>query len=595
MRASAILRNRQRQRRDTVVPCPGPHWYAYIGLVAVVCLGCTGNSASRPTMVERQGGFGDERLDYVVSNLGRLDEFDDEAMRRQIVSQLNAWARGRKPPEGWEVDPMVETLPESLRSIPLVQGLAEMEFLPYDGYTLYEAATLRDVSDWAAGERVDPIDQARHLFDWTVRNIQLEPEKEGTSSSASAAEFQSPWRTLLFGRGTAVDRAWVFILLLRQRSIDSVILALPDPRAPETLTPWAVGVLTENGLYLFDPLLGLPIPAADGISVEKDEGLTIRPATLEEIVQKPELLRALDLDEDTPYPVDAKSLENVTALLEASPAYLSARMDLLASQLVGDARMVLTAVPSTLADRLKKYPQIKKTALWERPYQVAAAGTVPSEPMRRALAVRMRPFRLERRIERSVAPQAGEETVSQAQAPFMRYVGENEEGAERRVVRAAPLWKARMLYLKGQFLGDEGATAYFQMARPSNQALSGIAAAAESGQPEEVRGAEVKSAWERAKQDASYWLGLMNYERGKYGPAEDYLLKRVLDPPKADSESSPECPWTSGATYNLARTYEAEGRLIEAIGTYRKNQNRPNRWQSELRARLLESSEKPRE
>jgi hypothetical protein len=321
--------------------------------------------------------------------------------------------------------------------------------------------------------------------------------------------------------------------------------------------------------------------------------LNIQPATLEEVVRNPEVLCRLAPEEETPYRVDAASLKNVTALLEASPAYLSARMDLLASQLVGDSRTVLTAIPSAIRERLAKHPHVKSVALWEHPFRVAASLAEPSEPLRESLAVRMRPFRLERRIERSIDRDEGEETVSQAQAPFMRYGDEAAtERGERRVIRAAPLWKGRILYLKGHFVGKEAATHFFQMARPSATALSGIAAAStEDEESGAVQGAALKAAWERAKQDASYWLGLMNFERGKYGPAKDYFVKRVLDPPAGNLESSLESPWTSGATYNLARTFEAEGRLTDAIGTYRKNDAQPNRLQSVVRARLLDSVE----
>ena len=38
---------------------------------------------------------------------------------------------------------------------------------------------------------------------------------------------QFPWETLLAGRGTAMERAWVYLLLLRQQGIDAAILAVP--------------------------------------------------------------------------------------------------------------------------------------------------------------------------------------------------------------------------------------------------------------------------------------------------------------------------------------------------------------------------------
>ena len=533
-----------------------------VGIAACACIGCK-QSADGPRRVSHGEAFGDERLEYVVGNLQRLEGFDDEAMQGQIVAQLNAWVRGRKPPQGWEIDPMVESLPETLREQPLVSTLGQMEFHRYDGVTLYEATALRDVGDWAAGDQVDPLAQAKNLFDWTVRNIQLEaPPKEGASAKAELASARTPWRTLLFGRGTAVDRAWVFLTLLRQRSIDAAVVQVPEAGTEGRLRT-LVAVLVEGKVYLFDPLIGLPIPKSDGIRVDPKAGLSVEPATLAEVNEKPDLLRALDLDAKTPYPVEAESLKNVTVLLEASPASLSARMDLLESRLVGDNRMILTVFPTALAERFKKNHGVKSVALWKRPFEVVAVASNPSEPMRRAEAVAMRPFRAERRIEQLIDRGQTDLAVPQAQAPFMRYGGAGEENkdAERRVTRASPLWRARILYFKGDFVGEDGATRYFQMARPSDDAISGIAAVEASDEADRVGGAALKAAWERAKQDASYWLGLMNFERAKYGPAVDYFVERVLGPSQGNSESSAETPWASGATYNLARTYEAEGRF----------------------------------
>ena len=53
--------------------------------------------------------------------------------------------------------------------------------------------------------------------------------------------------------------AWLFVLLARQQGLDAVLLALDDPNDPlhRRVQPWAVGVLSENDLYLFDPAVGV--------------------------------------------------------------------------------------------------------------------------------------------------------------------------------------------------------------------------------------------------------------------------------------------------------------------------------------------------
>ena len=147
-------------------------------------------------------------------------------MFRQVVDQLNQWVRSQPPPADWKLDPMTAALPKPLRELPQVKNLGKMEFSPFDGFALQEAAWLRDVSLSARGDVVDDLDRARNLFDWTVRNIQLEPDRPDRIP-------QLPRETLLFGRGTASERAWVFILLLRQLDIDAAVLAIDEGQRGE--------------------------------------------------------------------------------------------------------------------------------------------------------------------------------------------------------------------------------------------------------------------------------------------------------------------------------------------------------------------------
>ena len=62
---------------------------------------------------------------------------------------------------------------------------------------------------------------ARSLFDWTIRNIQADDDSPDRVP-------QVPWETLFLGHGTKWERAWTYILLLRQRGIDAALLAVPD-------------------------------------------------------------------------------------------------------------------------------------------------------------------------------------------------------------------------------------------------------------------------------------------------------------------------------------------------------------------------------
>ncbi len=92
---------------------------------------------------------------------------------------------------------------------------------------------------------------------------------------------------------------------------------------------------------------------------------------------------------------------------------------------------------------------------------------------------------------------------------------------------------------------------------------------------------EEKKIWETAKQDASYWLGLINFEQKNYPVAIDYFSRRTL-------EATPDGPWTDGAHYNLGRAYEASGQLAPAIELYQSDRS-PQKHGNRLRARRLKA------
>jgi hypothetical protein len=62
---------------------------------------------------------------------------------------------------------------------------------------------------------------------------------------------------------------------------------------------------------------------------------------------------------------------------------------------------------------------------------------------------------------------------------------------------------------------------------------------------------------QQVKQAASYWLGLVPYDTGRYDVAVDWLKTRTLE--AGDGQT-----WIPGARYNLARSYAALGKLQQA-------------------------------
>ncbi|MBN1912320.1 MAG: hypothetical protein JW818_21550 [Pirellulales bacterium] len=486
--------------------------------------------------------FDENHFRLAVGNLQHLDESGADQLRQSIITRLTQWILHQSVPADWKPDPLVDALPEPLKSLPSMKTLDKLVFSRDDGYSLEEAVWARDVAKWAGQESPSDLAKAEALFDWVVCNIQL--EREGLVDGVP----RQPWEILLFGRGTAVERAWVFLLLAAQQRIDAVVLGLPPEKDSEGkgLESWAIGVLADGKVYVFDPALGLPIPGPEGPQSDKNGRLVIRPATLDQLQADPALLGRLALDSEHPYPVAPQRLKDVVALIAASPSSLSARMALVESKLAGKDKVLLTAHPSRLAERLKDVPGLKESRLWRHPFES-----------------------LKIRAERLADVAAADEA---AMLPM-------------EVGKDSPLWKGRLLQLRDKLTGEHSATAFYQRARPSPRKLIRIREKAlEYPTPEGVARAKHRyKAYEQAKIDASYWLGLVEVRLDNLDAAEDYWVFR--------SASGGEGPsWAAGIRYNRGRLMELRGEPKRAAEIYAQDTqpDSPTRYGNQLRARWLE-------
>ena len=444
----------------------------------------------------------------------------DEEILHQVIERLNQTLAGQAAPKDWRPDPLLSTLPEELRDLPALKSLEAMRFSSDEGRLLQEAVWLRDVSFLAAGAETDELARATALFDWTVRHIQLE------SRDGLHGLWRRPWQSLLFGKGTADDRAWVFIMLARQQNLDAVMLAATEPGEPSKepaqdsaepaaakLRPFVPAVFIRKQLYLFDPALGVPLPGPDGKGV----------ATLSEVAENDALLRQLDLDETRRYPWKAADLATLVPWIVASPLELSARAADVERADKGTRRLSLSSDPSALAGRLKGLAHLAEPRLWPLPFETYLQQTKYDTAARQAAVTELGPY-----------------------------------------VWRPTLWKARLLDFKRYPTAD---------LRPASRKSGDD----ESPALEIERGAKdlymrtceesELTAWvpppvlNAAKFDAAYWLGQVALDRGNAPLAIDYFGKRTL-------ERNPGGPWTQSARFNLARAYEDAGKFETAITWY---------------------------
>jgi hypothetical protein len=220
-------------------------------------------------------------------------------------------------------------------------------------------------------------------------------------------------------------------------------------------------------------------------------------------------------------------------------------MKLVESRLVGDHRVVLTTSPSALMDRLGAVAHLADRRLWTWPYEVIA--------------------------RRSQMTKQQTAQYRQAMLPF-------------RVRRDTPLWKGRVLHLKGVFSGEHNATYFYQEARPSRRAVASMKRTiANEQRPQRIpKMQEDLDARIRGKGDATYWLGLIavtdpDTERRRPEVAFEYFAKRTLVK-----------PWRGGVIYNMGRIMEAMGEPTRAAQYYRGAVDSPDSPGNLLRARWLD-------
>lgn len=405
-----------------------------------------------------------------------------------------------------------------------------LEFPPMDSPVFQEAVWMRNVSNWASGEELDdPVKPAIALFDWVVKNVDLIREPKPDPQNGSVRVLQTPMETLLFGQGTGIDRAWLFVLLARQMNMDAALLGLADENNNLTRL-WGVGVLIDGEIYLFEPVLGLPIPKPGSMKMTED-GMTFELATLTEAAENEAVFEQLDVLKSGSYAVLAKDMHRTVALVEASPSYLSQRMKMVEKRLSGDQKIVLTTDTTAQIERFKKCKYVVGGQMWPLPYQTIWQEIRLGAERQQWLSRRLKPFLF--------PPEA------------------------------ALLWQARSYYFKGQFTGSPSATMFYQAARRSDFSMDSNNA-----------GEQDKQQWQEIKIDASYWLGLLVAETGNYRSAEDYLKTRVL-------MADPGGKWEYGATYNLARVAEATGDTAMAIKLYQIHLSAPQTQGNLIRARWL--------
>ena len=310
-----------------------------LGAIVFLQVGCKQQvKGPDPQSIKKQSTQDD--LNEALQYIDALDDFDQEQVIDLTVYYLNRWIAPRSADDQWNRSPLIDRLPRRLKEIRFVSNVSDRKYSYIDVDHIHQCRWLRGISNWVS--RINQVAHLEHwnplipasleaqqreklilaakLFDWTVRNIQLDPlldpSQENLDRSWNLAfeatpgpgYTMTPQETILYGHGDAWQRARIFMLLARQQRIDTVMLSIQ--RTPDGQpTPWLPAVILNDEVYLFDTQLGLPIMTIESKQL----------ASLKQVRENPAILASLSPENQPAYRVRQEELPQLTALVDASP------------------------------------------------------------------------------------------------------------------------------------------------------------------------------------------------------------------------------------------------------------------------------------
>lgn len=222
-----------------------------VSLLFVAALGCGGPPA---TPVSRGGSSADKpQIDLAGIREDLRRPFADFDHLRTVLAQLNG---GEKSPP---LDPAASAaLRERLRLTDAdIAAIGANDFGPLDAALLEQSMFFRDVARTLDAMALPAVDRALAALSWTVRHVPLEARP-----GLPDPPMQVAWR----GRGTPLERLVVFATLCHALGLEPFAVGGPDAASgPAKL--WGVAVIDGPDLRLFDPRLGVALPAVGGSGV----------------------------------------------------------------------------------------------------------------------------------------------------------------------------------------------------------------------------------------------------------------------------------------------------------------------------------------
>ncbi len=341
-------------------------WTATWLSLGLLCVGCTPPASTKSSTAKSDAAAEQEAESRTLRNLQNAiaglqpDKLGIASGPEQAIAVLNEWARGAKriadkSGSGWE-----PTRPHTLlKSLPKewIEQISLEQFVERDAAFLRDCLWASQAAKFGAGDTESDLEIVLNLFEYVVRNVDLIP-------SGRRSVPLGPFDVMVLGRGTAQERAWVFAELLRQRSIDSVILTpRRAPRDGDGEDHLLLGVLFEKDILLFDPALGMPLPAD---TAAPKSALPRLPMTLRQATRDSELLAAIASDSGGRFSLTAAMLAASQVELICHSEQLSSRMRHLQQGLAGEQSAVVSDPLEDVADQPGLWSRVARhpAAIW---------------------------------------------------------------------------------------------------------------------------------------------------------------------------------------------------------------------------------------
>ncbi len=425
------------------------------------------------------------------------------------VNMLNTWltqcgAAEDFSTEGHDAELRAKLLPEVIDAQTSLNQFTDIDA----GYLRNSLLIQQLVESTLTDEERTDVDRAVALFYKVVRTVELVRQAPGVPALG-------PLQSLLYGRGSAETRAWIYGMMLRQLRLDTVVIR-PRGDKGETDRALLLGVIIpDDGVYLFDFSLGVPLASPTD---EPDSPLPQIPATLTAAREHDAIFRQHDL-RGLSYPITSEQMADIEVLAIGTSSTWAPRFGKLQSALpipleVYDGLTANSLQEQGLIDRLIAAGQhglwdANDIGLWEFPDRTLLnLRTLPPE-MKEMLTRLSFVLQSPKNVSRN--PETGEDVF----APPERN-----------------LYQARIAYIQGDI--DSALQVYLR----SRLSIP-----------------HPKTANKDASDWSTYWAALAQYE------LEDYIVAAE----SAEHYLKGPGAWSTAATFLQANALAQEGKFAEAV------------------------------